>query len=117
MASTQGHSAWLSKASQDLDQELSEMLAATSLRSYRTSFESSTAKDVKVTHSSRSDQRSRSNSPNLKDGILVKMERPFARLSEDTGAKKQEPCSYRTGFVSNIDKKENHATSGMSSSK
>ena len=117
VASTQGHSAWLSKASQELDQELSEMLAATSLRSYRTGLESSTAKDVKVTHSSRSDQRSRSNSPNSEDDILVKIERPFARLSEDTGAKKQEPCSYRTGFMSNIDKKENHATSGMSSSK
>ena len=114
VASTQDHSAWLSKASQDLDQELSEMLAATSLRSYRTGCESSTAKDLKVTHLSRSDQRSRSNS---EDDILVKIERPFARLSEDTGAKKQEPCSYRTGFVSNIDKKENHATSGMSSSK
>ena len=116
-ASTQDHCAWLSKASQDLDQELSEMLAATSLRSYRTSFESSTAKDVKVTHSSRSDQRSMSNSPNSEDDILVKIERSFARLAEDTGAKKQEPCSYRTGFMSNIDKKENHATSGMSSSK
>ena len=117
VASTQGHSAWLSKASQDLDQELSEMLAATSLRSYRTSFESSTAKNVNVTHSSRLDQRSRSNSPNSEDDILVKIERPFARLSEDTGAKKQEPCSYRAGFMSNIDKKENHATSGMSSCK
>ena len=114
VASTQDHSAWLSKASQDLDQELSEMLAATSLRSYRTGCESLTAKDLKVTHLSRSDQRSRSNS---EDDILVKIERPFARLSEDTGAKKQELCSYRTGFVSNIDKKENHATSGMSSSK
>ena len=117
VASTHGHSAWLSKASQELDQELSEMLAATSRRSYRTGCQSSTAKDVKVTHSSRSDQRSRSNSPNSEDDILVKIERPFARLSEDTGAKKQEPCSYRTGFMSNIDKKENHATSGMSSSK
>ena len=117
VASTQGHSAWLSKASQDLDQELSEMLAATSLRSYRTSFESSTAKDLKVTNLSRSTQRSRSNSPNSEDDILVKIERPFARLSEDTGAKKQELCSYRTGFVSNIDKKGNSATSGMSSSK
>ena len=117
VASTQGHSAWLSKASQDIDQELSEKLATTSLRSYRTSFESSTAKDMKVTHSSRSDQRSRSNSPNSEDDILVKIERPFARLSEDTGAKKQEPCSYRTGFVSNIDNKENHASSGMASSK
>ena len=117
MASTQGHSAWLSKASQDLNQELSEMLAATSLRSYRTSFESSTAKGVKVIHSSRSVQRSRSNSPNSGDDILVKIERPFVGLSEDTGAKKQEPCSYRTGFMSNIDKKENYATSRMSSSK
>ena len=97
VASTQGHSAWLSKASQDLDQELSEMLAATSLHSYRTGLESSTAKDVKVTHSSRSDQRSRSNSPNSEDDILVKIERSFARLTEDTGAKKQEPCSYRPG--------------------
>ena len=117
VASTQGHSAWLSKASQDLDQELSEIVAATSLRSYRTGFESSTAKDMKVTHSSRSDQRSRSNSPNSEDDILVKIERPFTRLSEDTGSKKQELCSYRTGFVSNIDKKDHHATSGMSSSK
>ena len=111
VASTQGHSAWLSKASQELDQELSEMLAATSLRSYRTSFESSTAKDVKFTHLSRSNQRSRSDNHNSEDDILVKIERPFTRLSEDTGAKKQEPCSYRTGFVSNTDKKENHATS------
>ena len=117
MASTQGHSAWLAKASQDLDQELSEMLVASSLRSYRTGFKSSIAKDVKVNHSSRSDQRSRSNSPHSEDHILVKIERSFARLTEDTGAKKQEPCSYRTGFVSNIDKKENHATSGMSRSK
>ena len=117
VASTQGHSAWLAKASQDLDQELSEILAATSLRSYRTGFKSSIAKDVKVNHSSRSDQRSRSNSPHSEENILVKIERSFARLTEDTGAKKQEPCSYRTGFVSNIDKKENHATSGMSGSK
>ena len=78
VALTQGHFTWLSKASTDLDQELSEMLAATSLRSYRTGFESSTAKDMKVTYLSRSDQRSRSNSPNLEDGILVKIERPFA---------------------------------------
>ena len=93
VASTQDHSAWLSKASQDLDQELSKMLAATSLRSYRTGCESSTAKDLKVTHLSRSDQRSRSNSPHSEDDILVKIEKSFARLSEDTGAKKQEPCS------------------------
>ena len=61
--------AWLSKASQELDQELSIMLAAASQvqdpeeqRSNRTDYESSNTRDVKVNNLSRSARRSRSNS-------------------------------------------------------
>ena len=46
--------------------------------------------------------------------MLVNIERSFARLSENSGAEKQELRSYRTGFVSPVDKKERHTTSGMS---
>ena len=45
---------------------------------------------MKVIHSSRSVQRSMSNSPNADNDILVKIERSFARLAEDSGASKKE---------------------------
>ena len=38
--------------------------------------------------------------------MLVKIERSFARFAEDSGAEKHELRSYRTGFVSPVDKRE-----------
>ena len=91
-----------------------QVQVAEELRFYRTDFESTNTRDVEAAHSSRSARRSMSHSPKSEDDVLVKIERSFARLAEDSGAEKHELTSYRTGFVSPVDKRERHTTKGLS---